>query len=370
MERLYAFPTEELEQDGPYLTINLCIDQDDQSQEALRIQLENASKQAKKLIEEDLSEPSLAEPILAQLKGLATDYKALPQQARDLVFYIHASGIYYYHLFERVPAFEFVADYPALSPVLINNQLHNHFHLLKLSRGKIKLYEVYGDQLQPVTLEGKDIPETMAEAVGTDYDPANITPPSTPASHAFHGHSDTSDERDKDREFYFKLVDDYIYQQYSKKYKLPLVLLALEENEVVFRKLSKNQYLEDQAIHSGNNFTDQQVEKIVKESLRAQKEQELTNLKQRFQETSPEFKVKDSLDSLAQLAIAGRIEELILAKEYMPQGDFDPTGQYNEAGKGYRQQLIHQVLKTQGKVYLLDQDLLGDDFKIAARLRY
>ena len=54
MERLYAFPTEELEQDGPYLTINLCIDQDDQSQEALRIQLENASKQAKKLIAEDL----------------------------------------------------------------------------------------------------------------------------------------------------------------------------------------------------------------------------------------------------------------------------------------------------------------------------
>lgn len=370
MERLYAFPTEELEQTGPYLTINLCFDAEDQSQEALRIQLENASKQAKKLIEEDLSEADLAMPLLQHLETLAKDYKSLPQRPRDLVFYIHKSGVYYYHLFEQVPAFEFVAEYPALSPVLINNQLHNHFHLLKLSRGKIKLYEVYGDQLQAVELTGKEIPATMAEAVGTDYDPANITPPSTPASHAFHGHSDTNDERDKDREFYFKLVDDYIYQHYSKKYKLPLVLLTLEENEVVFRKLSKNQYLEDQAIHSGNNFTDQEVEELVKEKLRASKEEQLVALKQRFEETSPEFKVKDSLESLAQLAVAGRIEELILAKDYMPDGDFDQTGQYNEKGKGYRQQLIHQVLATKGKVYLLDQDLLGDEFNIAARLRY
>ena len=64
----------------------------------------------------------------------------------------------------------------------------------------------------------------------------------------YHGHGGAKDERKVDQEKFFRHVDTFVLEQYSKIHKSPLILVSPDEHQGEFRKLSKNQYLIDAGI--------------------------------------------------------------------------------------------------------------------------
>ena len=52
-----------------------------------------------------------------------------------------------------------------------------------------------------------------------------------------------------DTEKYFRYVDDFVTENYSKPSELPLILVALPEHHSLFSKISDNPYLLEDGIN-------------------------------------------------------------------------------------------------------------------------
>ncbi len=123
--------------------------------------------------------------------------------------------------------------------------------MLALNHDKFSIYNGRGNKVQPVDLP-EEAPDTLTKALGEELtggelnvDSYNGGEVSGGAPGAFHGHNEKSNEVQIDQENYFRVVDKYVFEHFSKPTKLPLVLLALKENIADFDKLSKNEYLDE-----------------------------------------------------------------------------------------------------------------------------
>ena len=71
-------------------------------------------------------------------------------------------------------------------------------------------------------------------------------------------------------------------------------------------------------------------------------------------------------------SVQGKIDTLLLENHYQVHGRIDENGQYHEGTETniYVNQLVHNVLKTNGKVYVLEKASMPSDTGIAATLRF
>lgn len=59
----------------------------------------------------------------------------------------------------------------------------------------------------------------------------------------YYGQDGVKQEINKDTEKYFRYVDSFVFENYSKTSKLPLILVSLKEYHSEFKRLSNNPYL-------------------------------------------------------------------------------------------------------------------------------
>lgn len=370
MEQLYTFPAPVLEEETVWLTVNLKLTSDSMTTDAGRIQLENLLSKGREKVKE-IEDESIRDGLLKQIDSVANHSRQVFNRKGGFVIYISPNNAYSYQLSSALDDFVVLGETPDYAPLVLNHQFKHDIHLLVLTRGHIKLFDASPDSLTEIELTGEDAPVTIEEAVGTDYDPDGVTQTNSDGQQtSYHAHREASDERDKDRDFYFQLVDRYIYDHYSKIYKKPLMLYALDENIVKFRAISKNQYLMEECINQSGDESKQDLETNFKAKINEINQKAFLDLRTRFRETTPEFRVDDQYDDLAMHALTGRINELVLAEDFNPVGSISNEGRYLEEGEGYRRQLIKHVLNSNGKVYLLDPEETGIEFKVSARLRY
>lgn len=370
MEQLYTYPSPVLEEETLWLTVNLKLTSDSMTTDAGRIQLENLLSKGREMVKE-IEDESMRAGLLDQMDQIANHSRMVFNRSGGFVLYISPNNSYNYQLANALDDFVALGETPDYAPLVLNNQFKHDIHLLVLNRGNIKLFDASPDSLTEIELSEDDAPRTIEEAVGTDHDPAGVTHTSSDGQpSSYHGHHEVSEERDKDRDFYFQIIDRYIYEHYSKKYDKPLMLYALDDNIVAFRNISKNQYLMEESINQSAEQSKQELEKNFKEKINEINQKAFLDLRTRFRETKPEFRVTDHKEDLAMHALTGRINELVLALDYDPKGSISEEGRYIEEGEGFRRQLINHVLKANGKVYLLDPEETGIDFQVSARLRY
>lgn len=95
-------------------------------------------------------------------------------------------------------------------------------------------------------------------------------------------------------------------------------------------------------------------------------------LVEKFNETTPEFRLEAQYNDLAMASIQGKIDTLLIEDHYQVHGVIDENGQYKEGAEinAYVNQLVQNVLKTNGKVYILDKASMPSDTGIAATLRF
>ena len=236
------------------------------------------------------------------------------------------------------------------------------------------LFEGDATSVKEVELVGNDAPNTLEAALGTERtgdSSASGAGGGSGGESALHGHTETSKEKDIDRENYFRIVDKYINEHYTSERDLPLILYALPENQAVFRKLSKNNHLiEDGIEESGANVNF----KVVQEKALAKNVEIVIKQKEklfnRFRETSLKFRVDNQLNDLAMSATEGRIEELLVNKDYHQRGIITPEGEFEDVDHDFVKRLITRVISTKGKVFVVNSDDMPVGINLSARLRY
>ncbi|MER2064565.1 MAG: hypothetical protein ABS873_07915, partial [Alkalibacterium sp.] len=224
----------------------------------------------------------------------------------------------------------------------------------------------------------EDAPDTLTKALGDELTGGELNVASyggrdNGGTGVFHGHNEKSNEVEIDQVNYFRVVDKFVDDNYSKPTELPLVLFALPENIADFERISKNEFLDDTRIEASpaqlsfndiQNKTSEVVNEIV--SRRYNK------LVERYEETTPEYKLGAQYGDLAMASVQGKIDTLLLEDHYQVPGRIDENGQYQEGTETnlYVNQLVHNVLKTNGKVYVLETASMPSDARIAALLRF
>lgn len=379
MQELLTFPTDELLEDHEVVvSLSLNSESNAVETEANQIQFQNLLKEAKLKLNE-LYDEKQAGKFLEKVKSLVDHTDFWREMTESAVFYVTPDEAYYYRLSVPIHTGTVVSDKPYVLPLIANFQYVSYYHLLALNHDKFSIYNGRGNKVQSIDLP-EEAPDTLTKALGDELtggelnvDSYNGGEVSGGASGAFHGHNEKSNEVQIDQENYFRVVDKYVYEHFSKPTELPLVLFALKENIADFDKLSKNEYLDETRVEaSPSQLSFNQIQEQTQEVVDQIAHRRYKNLVDKFNETTPEFRLEAQYDDLAMASIQGKIEVLLIEDDYQVNGTIDENGQYQEGTETnlYVNQLVHNIMKTNGKVYVLDKASMPSDTGIAAILRY
>lgn len=380
MKQLFTFPSEELlQEDTVYITIVQELHATTLTNDKDRIQFENLISEARKRVEE--SELKEKDALLEQLNRALNNRDSLVKFIGALVIYITPNDIFFYHLSISVTDHVYISELPYILPVAANAQYTRDYHLLVLNRESIRLFEGHGDKLQELDLsEYEEAPVDLETALGTEKEGGslNFGTYSTGSSQAgsgqfFHGHNETSQEKDIDRERYFRLVDRFIIDNFSNELNYPLIVYSVEENQSVFKEISNNRYLNDvNIIGSAAGLSVPDIQKKVSETIRKLNDSEREELLARLRETSPENRIENIPDDLTSASLQGRIDHLFLEKDFNIPGSITDDGLYDEMDdrNNFIHELVQNVLNSKGNVYILEHEEMPENTPIAATLRY
>lgn len=379
MKQLFSFPAEELEQETVYVTLAMELFATTLTNDKDRIQFENLVSDAKKqLNESDIDEK---DQLLKQLDNVMGRQDELIQFIGGLTIYITPDDFYYYHLAIPVINRVRIGQKPYILPLISNYQYTRDYNLLVLNQESIRLYEGHGNRIDELPIsEIEDAPVDLETALGTEKEGGSLnfgayggSSGTRGSGQSFHGHSETSEEKDIDRERYFNLVDKFVYDNYSNVNKLPLIVYTVEENQAVFRNLSKNEYLAKTGINgSAANLNNNEIEERVVQTVDEIIAHQRNELLDRLAETSPDNRIENIPDDLASASLQGRIESLYVEKGSEIKGTLTDEGRYdeNDDSDNFIEQIVDNVIRSRGEVYILDPSEMPGDTPIAARLRY
>ncbi|TVP92400.1 baeRF6 domain-containing protein [Alkalibacterium sp.] len=377
MIELFTFPTEEvLKEYEVVVSLSLNSESNSFDVESNKIQFQNLLKEAKVKLCDEFDE-KFCDSLLNKVKDLRDNTDFWRKASQSVVIYITPDDVFYYRLSVPVATGTVVAEKAYVLPLISNFQYISYYHLLALNHDKFSLFNGRGATIQEVELP-EDAPDTLTKALGDELTGGELNVGSYNGGEGnsggvFHGHNEKSHEVEVDQVNYFRVVDNYIFENFSKPTELPLVLFTLPENAADFEKLSKNSYLDEtrvEASPSQLSFNDIQAHtsKVVDEIINRRYKE----LVDKFNETKPEFRLEAQYNDLAMASIQGKIDTLLLEDHFQVHGTIDENGQHEEGTetKHYINQLVHNVLKTNGNVFVLEKASMPSDSGVAALLRF
>ena len=376
MQELLTFPAEELKTNKEETVVTLTMDIEEAPFDAEKdiIQFSNLVKEAKERVIHDSGE-DVWNKIYNQISELDGQTNFWRSRNGGIVFYITPDACYYYLLSEGVGQSVFVSKQPNIIPLVRDFQFNNHYQVLCLTNESFRLFDGKEFKLQEIELP-EDAPNTLEKALGTEKTGGELNVGSYGGTNGspgmFHGHNETNKEKEIDQNNFFRLVDEYVYNHFSREMELPLVLFALPENEAIFRKVSSNQFLSNESVKkSPAQLNNQQIEEETKKVNKQVTEKRISDLVNKFNETVPSLRLESQYDDLALASVEGRIEYLLIEEDTVVKGIINENNQYESGPRNdYLNQLALNVLGTNGSVYVLDRSEMPSSEKIMAGLRY
>jgi hypothetical protein len=139
-----------------------------------------------------------------------------------------------------------------------------------------------------------------------------------------HSHGGKKDEMDIDTDRFFRAVDQAILQHHSRPSDLPLLLAAVPEHHGVFRQISKNPFLVDEGmkIHPDALPLDELRERAW-QIVEPQYQERLAKLADEFALAKSKGLGLDELQQVAEAAVTGRIETLLIEADREIAGRLD-----------------------------------------------
>lgn len=270
-----------------------------------------------------------------------------------------------------------VSDSYYIKPILKSYQQNDRYHVLGLNRDRFFLYEADRYGLQPISLDEKD--STMEGVLGSQITESHLSHASLGGDQStYHGYGGAKDERKIDEERFFRYVDTFIQENYSMPYKIPLILVGLDQHQGELRKTSKNPYLVKEGIKSDIEAMDEKmlyekVQNIIQELFR----QQLNERMEIFNQAHSKDMGSDDVVQIARAITEQRVAVLYLEENKVHPGRYDLSlGTITEGASendyigDIYDDMAEAVLSQGGEVLILERADMPTERDLAAVYRY
>ena len=234
-----------------------------------------------------------------------------------------------YRLQRPVAELAVVADSFHTKPLMRIVQSADRYQILGLSRHAFRVFEGNRDAIDELpTING--VPQTADELLGKGSDDREgahrAYGPEGGTAVTRHGTDVKQDADDRDTEQFFRAVDAAVLQHCSRPSGQPLILAALPQHHALFRSLSANPSLLDEAIdvHPDAMSLDALRERAW-QVVQPHYLQRLAGLVESFGTAAANGRGADGLRAIAEAAVAGRVETLLIEAERLFPGRIDAT---------------------------------------------
>jgi hypothetical protein len=314
----------------------------------------------------------MMDSIMKPLHELREDKAFWNHTSEGMVVFASVNRCIVYKLYSPVEALAVVSNSFHIKPLLKAQQSTENYLLLGLSRENFSLYKGNRYGFEEIQID-PDAPRTLKDVLGSQFTDLNLTHGSYAGAGGqamYHGHGDVQQEIDKDTEKYFRYVDSFVFEKYSKETKLPLILASLKEYHSDFKRVSNNPYLIEKGI-------DQSFDSLNLKDLQKQVQKIIETINEEKYQKIAESLDSSNLEEIAKAAFESRVDTLLVADGKIVPGRVDSeTGEINYGDinspdyDDVLDDLAEMVLSNGGSVLVLTEDKMPSDTGVAAIYRY
>ena len=231
-----------------------------------------------------------------------------------------------YNLQTPVKELAVVANSYHIKPIIKAFQSTENYHILGLSRDNFTIYQGNRYGFEEIEID-QGTPRTMKEVLGEELSEPYLSH----ASHAgtgspaiYYGHGDVKSEIDKDTEKYFRYVDSFVLENYSKTSKLPLILVSLTEHHSKFKKISNNPYLLEDGINKSIESLDlDEIQNSSRTIIQAINVEKIQKLAEAYAKAEAELSGSSDLVQVAKAAYESRVAAILIEEDKILPGKID-----------------------------------------------
>ncbi len=318
------------------------------------IVFKNLLQEAKALLEEKYNR-RVWKPLLDSLEGIQADADFWQQNKEGLAVLIDESGMEVFRVEQPFDPSVSVEEHFYLLPLLEIYESFDAAYLLDLSKDRVALYRVNQNTADPVE---QDVIITSFDELFDDFDAhadLNFGSYSGDGS-AYHGHRSKVEEEEKEREKYFRYVDQAL-SEFLKGKDVPVLLAGTRDNLSHYRELAKGGFYMQRQLEKPFSSVDVAERRtLLQEVLKPRYEERMRELLEDYAKKASDGLLVGGVDNALPMAAYGRVETLYI------QGDKGP------AERMKINELIEKVLLSGGEVVVLQDERLRGT--VSATLRY
>ena len=374
------FPSEILnEQEGPFISLYLPTHRflPDNKQDPI------VYKNLLKSVENSLTQKysvRVTDAIMEPLHGIEQDATIWNNTLDGLAILCSAKRCVVYRLRDTVVPLAIVASRFHTKPLIKAFQSVDQYQLLGISSNAFDLFQGNQNGIEKIQLP-PGTPRDIEAVLGDQLTDSYLTQGSfngTGRSAMYHGHGGAKLEMDKDTEKFFRYVDRFVEENYSKPSKLPLILVALKEHHPTFINISSNAFLMKEGIKGDYNaFTLEQLREKTWEILEPHYLAKVAGYLKRFEQAKANDTGSASLAVISKAISEHRVETLFIDVDKIIPGKVMP-----ESGKIFDRdisnpdigdvldELAQLALKSKSEVVVLPSAFMPDHTGIAAIFRF
>jgi len=285
-----------------------------------------------------------------------------------------------YHLHGPVKELAVVANSFHIKPLVQAFQSVESYQLLGLSRTRCNIYmgNRYGFSK---IVTGSDFPSALEDVVGEQSgEPYSAQGyfAGTSEPGVYHGQGDKKEGDDKDTEKYFRYVDRFVFENYSKPSKLPLILVALKEYHSLFGGISHNPYLLEEGVNI--SYDSLEMEEFIGKALEIIEPInaiKIHKLMESYEDAEAESLGSSDLAQVVKAAYDRRVETIFIEENRIIPGKIDyDTGEIKLCDSSMPDcddildDLAELVLKNGGAIWVFPREKMPGHTGIAAIFRY
>ncbi len=309
--------------------------------------------------------------------------------AKDGAFWMHTTeglavlsspGLFrVYKLLRPVAELAVVADSFHIKPLMRIMQSADRYQVLGLNRQAFKVFEGNRDAMDEMPpIEG--VAQAAAEKLGKDpVDREGAHRAHGPSGDAaWHGTNVKQDADNRDTEQFFRAVDQVLLEHYSQPSGLRLILAALPEHHHLFRTVSRNPFLIEEALDvDPDALSLDELRERTWQLVQPHYLERLAGFVDAFNAANASDRGADALGDIAKAAVAGRVETLLIEADRLIPGHIDATSGemttddlINPEVDDVLDDLGELVLKASGEVVVVPAERMPTQTGAAAIYRF
>lgn len=318
--------------------------------------------------------------ILKRLNSLNEDKEFWDNNNSGIAIFVSKDKCIVYRLVEEVKELAVVGNSYHVTPLIKAYQFNDTYQLLGLSRDYFTIYQGNRYAFKEMEID-KSVFRTKTEVLGDQLTESYFTHGTYGGAKGpsmYHGHKDIQQEIDKDTLKYFRYVDNFVYEQFSKKSKLPLMLVALKEHQGEFRSLTNNPYLISENITISSEAMS--IEALHQKTIMVIDEindKKINKAITEFQNQEARSLGSTDIAQVAKAAFEGRVETLLIeenahvyGKMDLNSGKIEFMNDLEADNNDILDDLAEMVMLKGGKVLVVSKDKLLSSTGLAAIFRY